>query len=113
MQRLFLYPVFKTELVKYTLKTAHPTPHLPAVSGAVLLAALQIHISRYKWWVERSSKQANLHSSPTHTTTRLPGYIFKYQSSLSFKTPPKTCHSHICSSVKLERPSDRGMFMIL
>lgn len=26
-------------------------------------------------------------------------------------TPPKTCHSHILSSAKLERPSDHGTFM--
>lgn len=26
-------------------------------------------------------------------------------------TPPKTCHSHILSSAKLERPSDHGAFM--
>lgn len=75
MQRLFLYPVFKTELVKYTLKTAHPTPHLPAVSGAVLLVALQIHISRYKWWVERSSKQASKLAFLSNTHNYPPPWI--------------------------------------
>lgn len=108
---VFLYPTFKTELVKQTWEAACPTPHLPAVTGAILLVALQIHISHYKWWSSNHpSKQINLHSSPRHTTTRLPGCIFKYQSSLSFKTPPKTCHSHILSSAKLERPSDHGTF---
>lgn len=109
---MFLYPTFKTELIKQASETARPTPHLPAVTGAILLVALQIHISRYKWWSSNHpSKQINLHSSPRHTTTRLPGCIFKYQSSLSFMTPPKTCHSHILSSAKLERPSDHGAFM--
>lgn len=109
---VFLHPTFKPELIKYALQTARPTPHLPSVTGAILLVTLQIHISRYKWWSSNHpSKQINLHSSPRHTTTCLPGCIFKYQNSLSFKTPPKTCRSHVLSSAKLERPTGHDAFV--
>lgn len=72
---MFLYPIFKTELVKYTLEAARPTPHLLPATGAILLAALQIHISRYKWWVEQSSKQANKHAFFSNTHNYPPPWI--------------------------------------
>ena len=108
----FLYPAFKTELIHQASEAPCPTPHLPAVTGAILLVALQIRISHYKWWLNNHpSKQINLHFSPRHTTTHLPRCIFKYQSGLPFMTPPTACHSHILSSAKLERASDHGTFM--
>lgn len=96
-------------IIKQALGRACPTSHLPAVTGATLLVALQIHISHCKWWSSsHPSKQINLHSP--RCTACLHGWIFMCSISISFKTL-KGCCSQILSSAKLETPSDHGAFM--